>query len=99
MQGVQPLITEVEAVKVTEGRVEADKLTLLRTKAQAASVIVSMLGHTIKTNSLEGADHARPMPNEHTVSFNKPDRAQWRKPYVEKFIAEMVSSSDSSRAA
>jgi hypothetical protein len=85
-----PLIKEVEAVKVTQGKVEADKLPLLRAKAQAASSIISALGLRLKTNSLEGANHARQMKTEHPVSFKKPDPAHWKKPYIEKFIAEMV---------
>jgi Domain of unknown function (DUF4157)/Novel toxin 15 len=87
---IEALVTEVEAVKVTQGLVPQDKLQLLRTKAEKASAAVSEFGQKLKTNSLQGADHARPAKTKQPVPFDKPQLKDWKLTYVNKFTAEMV---------
>ena len=80
----------VEAVVVTKGQVDKDKFPLLQSSAQQAATIVSALGNKLRTNSLEGAGHARPMTNKVRLEFAKPSAEDWKTPYLNKFIAEMV---------
>jgi len=81
----------VTAVQVAKGKVDQDKISMLEGKANEAAAVVSDVGSKLRTNSLEGADHVRPMTNKVRLEFDKPDPADWKKPYVNKFIAEMVS--------
>jgi Domain of unknown function (DUF4157)/Novel toxin 15 len=85
-----PIEGALGAVKTDGGRVSQSALATIQAKVQSAVAEVSALGRKLRTNSLEGANHTRPMTNRRTVSFQKPDPATWKKEYIGKFIAEMV---------
>ncbi len=79
-----------DKVGCIDGKIARDDVARAQQLAERAASEVSALGRKLRTNSLEGAGHKRPMTNRRTVTFNKPDPAKWKKEYVGKFTAEMV---------
>ena len=90
MDQAQPLVAAVEAVQVKEGKVEQDKLDLVRSKGEAAATVVGGLCAKLRTNSLEKAQFVTAMKNKAIQFFQKPNPKEWKTPYINKFTGEMV---------
>jgi len=90
MVRISDLATQVEAIAVEKGKVDEDKMPTLRAKGDEASGVISALGQKLRINSLEGANHKRAITNKQRVVFEKPNPAEWKTPYISKFIGEMV---------
>jgi hypothetical protein len=88
---IEAIASAVEGVTVQKGKVDEDKMPFLRSKGEEAAGVVSAFGAKLRINSLEGANHKRKATNQQRVEFDKPDPTKWKKPYINKFIAEMVS--------
>jgi hypothetical protein len=90
MAKIDTIATAVEAVPVTKGKVDEDRMPFLRSKGEEAAAVVSAFGSKLRINSLEGANHKRKATTQQRVEFEKPNPAEWKTPYISKFIAEMV---------
>ena len=80
----------VSQLQIKGGKVDKTKQDGLASQFDSAVAAADSVVKGLKVTALEQAEHLTPMKNKQTASFNKPDPTKWKKPYVNKFIGEMV---------
>lgn len=80
----------VSQLQIKGGKVDKTKQDALASQFDAAVAAADSVVKGLKVTALEQAEHLTPMKNKQTANFNKPDPTKWKKPYVNKFIGEMV---------